>query len=229
MYYKSLNNLLIYGGSFDPVHQGHLNTALAVQEGAHFERFLFLPCKQSLLKQPTQAGCTDRVNMLRLALAKYPEFTLDTYEITHSRPSYMIDTLEYMRSNTGAKTAITLLMGMDSFIDLPLWQRWTEILSYCHLMVIDRPNYVIGHIQNPLLGMLSKHQTYNKNDLLTSPGGKIYFFNAGQYAVSSSFLRTHMHSPADINRLIPESVVDYIKEHGLYQLHSPSDPELSSD
>ena len=141
----------------------------------------------------------------------------------------MIETLEYMRTQTSSSTAITLLMGLDSFIDLPLWQRWTEILSYCHLMILDRPNYFLDNLQPDLLALMHKHQTYNKNDLITSPCGYIYRFNAGEHAVSSSFLRTHMYSISDINRLMPESVIDYIKEHGLYQSHSPSDPKLSFD
>ena len=229
MYNKSLNSLLIYGGSFDPIHQGHLSTALSVQENACFERFIFLPCKQSLLKQPAQAGCVHRVNMLQLALARYPEFKLDTYEITRSGPSYMIETLEYMRATTSSSTAITLLMGLDSFIDLTLWQRWNEILSYSHLMIIARPNYSIDNLNPELMDFMHQHKTYDIKDLLTNPCGYIYLFNAGWHAVSSSFLRKYMHSKSYINRLMPEAVIDYIKEHGLYQLHSPFDPKLSFD
>ena len=217
MHTETRNNLIIYGGSFDPIHQGHLNTALAVQESARFERFLFLPCKQSLLKNSANASCHDRLNMLKLALDPYPEFTLDTYEITNTRPSYMIETLEYMRAQAGLNTAITLMMGLDTFAELPLWNRWTELLSYSHLMIIDRPNYAINNLNHELLDLMQQHQTRDKNDLLRLTCGTIYLFNAGQHDISSSFLRAQMKSGQDITHLTPDTVKNYIKEHALYR------------
>ena len=133
-----MKNLVIYGGTFDPPHLGHLNTALAIQDILHFDRLIFLPCKTPVLKQATLASSEQRVNMLKLALEGYSNFDIDLREITRITPSFMVETLESFRQDLGDQVAITLCLGSDAFLQLPQWHSWRKILKLSNVLVIKR-------------------------------------------------------------------------------------------
>ena len=209
-------NRIIYGGSFDPPHYGHLNTALAVQNSMHFERFIFLPCKIPVLKAATVASSEQRISMLKLALASYPEFVIDTREISRKTPSYMVETLQSFRAELGEDAAITLLIGMDTFIELPQWHSWEQILHLSNLLVIKRAQINEHELPDVLKSLLFVHETVDKSALLTNPSGKIYRFDAGQYAISSSLLRLHIQAGNSVEPFLPADVLQYIKDEGLY-------------
>jgi len=213
---RKINTILIYGGSFDPPHYGHLNTALAVQNDMHFERFIFVPCKIPVLKAATLASSEQRICMLKLALKDHPEFEIDRREISRSSPSYMVDTLISFRDELGDQASITLLLGIEVFTQLPEWHRWEDIFSLSNLLVMRRklPNEVT--LPEPLKARLLTHEVFDKNNLLAHPFGKICLYDAGQYAISSTWLRSQMHSGRNLDPYLPANVLQYIKDHNLY-------------
>jgi nicotinate-nucleotide adenylyltransferase len=212
-----MHNLVLFGGTFDPVHLGHVNTALAIQNHMHFERFIFLPCKSPVLKNTTMASSEQRIDMLKLAIRPWPEFELDLREIKRETPSFMVDTLQSFREELGNQVSITLLLGMDAFLQLPQWHEWQKILELSHLLVIQRIQ-VTETLMPPALKTLFKTHSGNKNSLLTHAYGKIYQFNAGEYAISSSCLRQKMAAREDIQLYLPEGVYQYIQREKIYEV-----------
>ena len=209
-------SVLLYGGAFCPVHFGHLNVARRVQRHMHYDHFLFMPCKEPVLDKTATASAHDRVAMLTQALLPYPHFSVDLSEIERSTPSFMVDTLRDFRGKRGVYAPITLLIGMDSVLQLPRWHRWEELLKLAHLLVIDRPGIEMPCAE-PLKTWLAQHQTRNKNELLTTPFGKIYRFNAGQYDISSTGIREAIKQGRNTSRLIPAGVRRYIDENTLFR------------
>lgn len=214
---KNPSNIALYGGSFDPPHMGHLNTAIAVQETFRFKEFFFLPCKLPVLKAATQASPENRVALLQLLLANHPEFKIDTREIDRETPSYMVDTLSSFREECGNGSSITVLMGLDAFLQLPHWHRWHELLKLAHILVMDRPEYTQASVSQELQQWLIQYQTHDVQDLLTTPAGKVYLFNAGKYLISSTDLRQRLQTDQSVIEKLPQSLVDYIKVSGLYR------------
>lgn len=215
-----MKNLIIYGGTFDPVHQGHINTALAVQTHFHFDCFYFLPCRIPLLKDDAHASAEHRLAMLRLALAELPSnlnFQIDCTEIERETPSYMVTTLAQLRQKLGGELPITLLLGQDTFHQLPAWHQWEKLLDLCNLLIIRRPS-VPAQLSNALQSLLQHHETKESGLLLTKKAGVIQQFDAGQYAISSTQIRKQLHQGDQIsNDILPASVMAYINRQGLYR------------
>lgn len=210
----ALHNLLIFGGTFDPVHNGHIKTAMAVQDYFHFEKIVFLPCKIPVLKQNALASSAHRLAMLELALAEHPDypFVIDKREIVRTTPSYTVTTLADVRHESGSSTTITLLMGADSFQTLPQWHQWQKILTLANILVIERAHYP-APVANPLMKSFG---TNNKQQFMHQPHGMIYSFNAGLYDISSSAVRQQLVTHQKVDQLLPASVCDYITSHQLY-------------
>lgn len=203
-----MNNILIYGGSFDPPHLGHIKTACAVQHNFSFDKFIFIPCKQSVLKNKCLTTSEQRLDMLKLALAPYSEFKfeIDTRELDRDTPSFMVDTLISFQEEYKNNASITLLLGMDAFLELPRWHQWEKLITLCDLLVMQRENAHQNKVISPLL----------KTALDTSPC-KLNFFEAGNYPIASSTLRKRIHAGEQLEKdLLSEAVYDYIVTHQLY-------------
>lgn len=208
--------MLIYGGSFDPIHNGHINTAINVQKSFNFDRFIFLPCKQPVLKGKSMATAAQRVAMLQLALAEHHSynFEIDTREIDRSSPSFMVTTLEDYRHEIDKSVALTLLMGRDTFIQIPRWHKWERLLKLSNILVINRPgDFIASDLINNLL---ETYETEQKEDLAKSSNGLIYQFNSTQYEQSSTSIRQKLSKGADLTADVSDVVIEYIKKNHLY-------------
>ena len=212
---KARPSVILYGGSFAPLHWGHLRTALRVQEHLRVDHFFFLPCKAPVLDKTLAVSAADRVAMLKGTLEAYPDFSIDLHEIERDTPSFMIDTLRASRQKWGVDAPIILLLGMDSFLQLPRWHQWETLLLHSHLLVMDRAG-IPPVFSNILQTLLDKHQTRNKNDLFATPYGKIYRFDAGQYDISSTAVREAMGQKQNTEQLLPMFVRRYIDAHKLF-------------
>jgi nicotinate-nucleotide adenylyltransferase len=208
---------LIYGGSFDPFHLGHLNTALSVQKYYHFERFIFLPCKIPVLKNATIASSEQRVHMVQLALKPYPQFTYDCREIERDAPSYMVDTLQSYRDELGKGGSLTLLLGMDAFLQLPKWHRWQDLLKLSHLLVINRLGIAVAQCPSLLKELLKTHETSSQQDILQKSHGHIYRFDAGHYDISSTWLRQQIKQGNAVHDYLPHEIADWVNDVRLYR------------
>lgn len=209
---NKLPSILIFGGSFDPPHLGHLNVALKVHDFFQFDQFIFLPCKTPLLKANTQTSISDRLTMLQLLIAEYPFFTISTKEVDRETPSYMYDTLIEFRKDFGNHVSINLLVGMDAYFQLPQWHKASELQKLCNLLIIERNHQQIKLPRDSFFSV----STHKPLDLLYSPYGKKTIFNAGDYPISSTTIRHEIQQGKNFSIYLPPTISEYISTHHLY-------------
>ncbi|MBA2652624.1 MAG: nicotinate-nucleotide adenylyltransferase [Tatlockia sp.] len=213
-----MRNLIIYGGTFDPIHYGHIQTAINVQNHFKFDKLIFLPCKIPVLKNQAIATAAQRIQMLELAIAPYVKqynFALDLSEINRETPSFMVDSLQHFRKQYGNELAITLLMGEDTFNQLPRWHQWLELIHLSNILVIHRAGFSES-LSEEMLKFLQKHETIDEFLLMEQAKGLIYRFDAGIFNFSSSWIRQHIQSNKNLENYLPESVIQFIKQYNLY-------------
>lgn len=209
-----MQRIAIFGGTFDPVHEGHIQTSIKIQHAFHFDDYYFLPCKNPLLKSSPTATPNQRIDMLRLALAEYPFFKIDLREMMRDTPSYMIDTLSSFRMEY-AKACITLIIGYDAFLSLPQWHQSNKILKLANVLVINR-NSSQQVTTEELQKLMNSHQSEEKEVLLNNKFGIIYCFNAGNYDISSTRIREQIKNKQTTGDALNTRVLEYIKSSRLY-------------
>ncbi|HAT8178772.1 TPA: nicotinate-nucleotide adenylyltransferase [Legionella pneumophila] len=211
-----MHSIAIFGGTFDPVHNGHIKTSLAIQANFGFDSYYFLPCKNPTIKPPSSANSKQRVDMLKLALKPYPDFKIDTRELDRDTPSYMIYTLQSFRLEY-SNSSLTLIIGYDALLNLPQWYQWEKIISLANLLVINREEFSQQPVPKAVQTLLNQHRNDDKNILLHHLAGVICLYNAGRYDIASTRIREQLKQHNDVKNALPESVYDYIKRQGLYQ------------
>ncbi|MGM9453665.1 nicotinate-nucleotide adenylyltransferase [Legionella bozemanae] len=211
-----MHSIAIFGGTFDPIHNGHLQTSKFIQTHIKFDSYIFLPCKTPTIKPPTLANNEQRVEMLKLAIKEIPDFKLDLREIERDTPSYMVETLESFRLEY-PKSSITLIIGYDAFLSLPRWYQWEKIITLANLLVINRNEFSRQAVPKTTQEFLEKYQTKSKAELLNTQAGRVFLFDAGNYDISSTSIREEIEKGADVKNKLPHTVYEYIKDQGLYQ------------
>lgn len=211
-----MQKIAILGGTFDPVHNGHIKTSLCIQMQFNFDKYFFLPCKSPVLKPLSLATNQQRVTMLTLALKDYKQFQIDLREINRESPSYMLTTLESFRKEY-QDASITLIIGYDAFLLLNRWYQWHKLIDLANFLVINRPECSDQVIPDELIQLIKKHEKKSKDDLLTHQSGVVFFLDAGYYAISSTAIRQSISQHQNISHELPESVYQYIIEQKLYQ------------
>ncbi len=205
----------IFGGTFDPVHNGHLRVVQALVRTLPFDELRLLPCGQPAHRAPPLASAGDRVAMLRLAIAGMSSVVIDECEVQREGPSFMVDTLASMREAQG-DVALVLIIGWDAFVALPTWERWQQILELAHLLVVQRP----GNVTQPcseVETLLQQHRVDDVTALQASSAGGILLHPVDALEVSSTEVRASIAIKEDAGNLLPAAVLAYIKEHNLYQ------------
>ncbi|CAM3018185.1 nicotinate-nucleotide adenylyltransferase NadD [Legionella steigerwaltii] len=211
-----MHSIAILGGTFDPIHNGHLQTSIAIQTHFKFDSFVFLPCKTPTIKLPTLANTVQRVEMIKLAIKNIPDFKLDLREVERDTPSYMVETLKSFRMEY-PNSSIALIIGYDAFISLPLWYEWEKIITLANLLVINRSEFTSHPIPEIMSNFLEKYSIKNKIELLNNQAGCVFLFDAGNYKISSTSVREEIKKGADVSNMLPYTVYEYIKSQGLYQ------------
>tara|TARA_B110000003_G_scaffold7613_1_gene7863 strand:- start:158 stop:754 length:597 start_codon:yes stop_codon:yes gene_type:complete len=195
----------VYGGSFDPVHFGHLKTANSIKNELNFERLFLLPCFEPVHKNSLHYSSIERLKMLSLAIKEFPSLEIDTREIDRGGSSFMIDTLielleEYKENN------ICLIIGMDSFISFKTWKKWDQFASLVHLIVLPRIS------DQPSQNSLDTFElAIDKNDLKIKPNGLLYFSNSELIDISSTDIRDRIASNQNLDGLLPSSVINFLQ------------------
>ena len=195
----------VYGGSFDPVHFGHLKTANSIKNELNFERLFLLPCFEPVHKNSLHYSSKERLKMLSLAIKEFPSLEIDTREIDRGGSSFMIDTLielleEYKENN------ICLIIGMDSFISFKTWKKWDQFANLVHLIVLPRNS------GQPSQNSLDTFElAIDKNDLNTKPNGLLYFSNSELIDISSTDIRDRIASNQNLDGLLPSSVINFLQ------------------
>lgn len=207
----------IYGGAFDPVHNGHLAVARAAAAALDARVFL-LPTGDPRHRPPAHASAVHRVAMLRLALADAPMLSLDTCEIERDGPSYSVDTLAELRAEHGPDAPLAMIVGADSFLGLASWHRWRELFTLAHIVVAERPGATLDTIGNPdLADTTARRWTQNPRTLHAAPAGRILRLSLPLQPESSSAIRTACATGQPIDRHVPPAVARYIAAHALYR------------
>ena len=205
----------ILGGTFDPIHNGHLRSALEVLENLRLAEVRFMPCHYPPHRNQPAASAAHRLSMLRSAVAGQPGFFVDDRELRRDGPSYMVESLESLRLQFGSRS-FCLLLGTDAFNGLLGWHRWQELLGLTHIVVLHRPGF------NPntaaVLDKLNGHcQLDNPAELRDQPSGSIFFQPVTPLDISATCIRTLLGAGRSPRYLLPESVQAYIRDYGLYR------------
>ncbi len=205
----------IFGGTFDPIHLGHLRTALELQQILNFAKIHMIPCHMPVHKQGTHANAQQRFAMVSLATAEEADLLADSREIDRPAPSYMMDTLEDLREEL-PNTPLCLILGTDAFLRLPTWHRWEELLSLCHIVVALRPGYEFD-ATDAVAPLLTAHQLADSQDLHEKLAGGIFLQTITGLDISATAIRSQLEAGYNPRYLLPESVLSYIKQHNLYK------------
>ena len=214
---NSIKPIGILGGTFDPIHHGHLRIALELYQQLDLQQIRFIPCQQPVLDKTTQATTTQRVAMLKLAINNQKEFVLDKRELKRSTPSYTIETLISLREEF-YNVPLCLIMGSDSFLQLPRWHRWQELITLAHIVIIPRPEYLLNDRQAEVIkNFLIKHKIDNPLLLHEKLSGYIYTADFHPLAISSTYIRQQINNGLNPAYLLPEEVLHYIWREKIYQ------------
>lgn len=206
----------IYGGTFDPIHHGHLRTALEVREALGLAEVRFIPCGYPSHRWQPEASSEMRLRMLELALqGAGPEFKIDTRELMRKGPSYMVDTLQSLRIQI-ANAPLALIVGLDAFQGFSQWHSWRSLFDLAHVIVMHRPN-ADETLADPVLSEFVQNRVVGSTEMLhTQPAGRVHFIEVTQLAISASRIRELVRQGRSPRYLLPESVLGYIQAQGLY-------------
>lgn len=207
----------ILGGTFDPIHLGHLRTARDILEHLGLEQVRFIPCGIPPHRPHPRATAAQRLAMVRAAIATEPGFVADDREIRREGPSYMIDTLASLRAELGQTQSMGLILGLDAFQSLEAWHRWQELIELAHLIVMTRPGYSDKDITSPALQkLLQEHRTADREDCNKFVAGRVIFCNVVELDISSTLIREKIKAKQDVSTLLPDSVLELIEQQHIY-------------
>ncbi len=208
------------GGTFDPVHFGHLRAALEVRERIGLRSVQLIPAATPPHRDAPGATAADRLAMLELAASMEPGFNVDNRELRREGPSYTVDTLHTFRSELG-DVPLCLIVGMDAFAGLASWHAWERLPELAHLVVTHRPGASIP-TEGPIATLLARCGSKEPEDLARQPAGCIHVLAITQLDISATDIRQRVAAGHSPRYLLPDSVHDYIRRHGLYQAGSQS-------
>jgi nicotinate-nucleotide adenylyltransferase len=207
--------VVIFGGTFDPVHYGHLRAASEVKEALSEAELRLLPSGTPPHRDHTFANAQHRLAMLELVLKNHPDFTIDQREILRNGPSYMVDTLKSIRQES-PDISLSLVVGQDAANDLDRWHRWQELFELCHLIVMTRPESASAYSAQ-LTPQMQQRSTQTQQRLLAYQHGLVLHLPVTQLAISSTGIRQQIQQSHNPRFLLPVSVIEYIKNHQLYR------------
>lgn len=204
----------IFGGTFDPIHYGHLRTAFELWQALRLSEVRFLPTGSPPHRDQPLAPAELRLEMVRAAVAGEPAFVVDDREVRRSGVSYSVDTLTELRAENPDRS-LCLLLGMDAFLGLPNWHRWRELLGLAHIIVAHRPGWK-APTMGPLGELMVDCGTGSVRELHNAEAGRIYIHAVTQLEISSTELRQLIVAGRDPRYLVPDPVRDIVRRTRCY-------------
>ena len=199
-------NIGVLGGTFDPIHMGHLIVAEEVRARLNLAKVLFLPAGQPWLKTDSPVLTAEhRVQMVRLGIADKPYFKLSTMEIERPGPSYAVDTIAELQGQLGGGDELFFILGWDSLAELPQWKEPSRLIKMCRLVAVPRPGYPPPHLKS-------------LEALIPGLSQRVMLLDKPEVDISASGIRSRIAQGLSIHHLVPEPVERYIKQHGLYTI-----------
>jgi nicotinate-nucleotide adenylyltransferase len=203
--------ICLFGGTFDPVHHGHLQPLRELQAQLGCEQVRILPAAIPPHRPPPVASTGQRLAMLRLALKDYPGLLLDARELERDGPSYTVVTLQGLRTEY-PDAALCLIMGSDAFAGLPTWYHWQDLFGLCHIIVVERPDEPAASGQE-----WARHRLINDADQLrTARAGFVLPVRLTLLDISATRIRQRLAAGQDVQGMLPARVLEYIQAHGIY-------------
>jgi nicotinate-nucleotide adenylyltransferase len=211
---KSDNNPAIglLGGTFDPVHFGHLRSALDVADALSLDQVRLIPCSVPPHRQQPIASAAERRLLLELGIKNHPLLTVDDRELHRDGPSYTMDTLLDVRADF-PDNPLFLIVGTDAFSNLTTWSRWEQLLDVAHIVVMTRPDSVIV-CSEVLQNWFETHQA--KSEDRSNKAGSIWTVDVTQMAISATQIRAALQQGKDVRYWLPDAVITLIEQLGLY-------------
>jgi len=210
--------IAILGGTFDPIHFGHLRPALEIFEKLSLSELRFIPSAKPPHRWQPVASAEDRLKMVKKAIKAIPYFTLDNREYIRLKEdnvsSFTIDTVRSIREEIGENESLCMIVGMDAFQSFTSWRDWDAILDTVHLIVASRPGY---DDEEKSQGWVQQRLETDPKALHKSPSGKVYFCDVTQLDISATFIRNQINEGKSCSYLTPKNVNKYIKKQNLYE------------
>ena len=209
----------ILGGTFDPIHFGHLRLAEEMLELAGLRQIRFIPTGTPPHRDAPLVSAQHRSTMVKLAIADQPAFVLDDREVDRTTPCYTVDTLRELRAELGAAQPLCLLMGGDAFLELHTWHEWERLFELAHIVVGYRPGFTLEERIHSATAKLRRH--YQQRlcavaALSQQPSGGVVELAIPKLEISATLIRSRVAVNRSIRYLLPNAVADYIHQHHLY-------------
>jgi len=209
----------ILGGTFDPIHFGHLRLAEEMAGGIGLDQVRFIPAGQPPHRETPRTSATHRLEMVRRAVAGNPRFVVDAREVQRPQPSYTVDTLTELRAELGTEQPLWLLLGSDAFLGLPSWHDWQRVFELANIAVAARPGSELGQadaMAEPLQREVLNRKVADAS--AAGPSGSLLLRQMTPLEISATAIRHTLERQGSARYLLPEAVLDYIHEHQLYVL-----------
>ena len=208
----------VFGGTFDPLHFGHLRLAEEAHSALGLAEVRWVPAGQPAHRTAPHACAGHRLAMARLAIAGNPHFSIDDSEALSDLPSYSVPTLERLRLQAGASRPLVLLLGADAFLGLPTWHRWQDLFRLAHIAVATRPGVALGEdrFEGVLAAEFSRRRASSAAGFAETPAGCILPFDITALDISATALRATLLDGGSARYLLPDPVLDYIATHHIY-------------
>jgi len=206
----------ILGGTFDPIHFGHLRPALDMQQALGLDEVRLIPCRVPPHRGAPFATPEQRLTMLRLAVHGEGRLSIDERELQREGPSYMVDTVLSLRAELGDEMPLALMIGMDALPGLDRWHRWRELVDLCHVVVSTRPGWEAPQ-GGEVAALVRERRVEEAAALRAAPAGKLLFCPVTQLDISASRIRGLLAEGRSPRYLLPDAVLEYIQVAGLYQ------------
>ena len=207
--------LVVLGGTFDPVHFGHLRTALELQQTFGRAEVVLMPAFRHRLREVDSASPEHRVAMLKVALEGVEGVGIETLELERCGTTYTVETLEILRRRHGPARSVSFVMGVDAWNSLPRWHRWLEIIRLAHIIVVARPGWSAAN-ENTHGDFLHQHRAESIVEIAGRPSGKVTFVSLTQMDISSTRIRQMLQGGLSPRFLLPDAVLSYIQSRHLY-------------
>ena len=204
----------IFGGSFDPIHKGHIESLKSVTEKLNLSKVLVIPNKVSPLKDLSVASSMEKIKMLEIAFKDFKEIEIEDYELKKEGPSFMIETLQYLDKKFGKKKHFLLIIGEDSFQSFNRWKNYQNIIKMTSLLVMNRPGLKIDLTKKAI--ELHQDCIENTNEANDFKKGKIYFIKIKPNPTSSTHIRENLDDQSVLSEGLDDDVLKYLKEQKIY-------------
>jgi nicotinate-nucleotide adenylyltransferase len=203
----------IFGGTFDPIHFGHLRLAEEMAGALDLGQVVFIPAGQPPHRGAPRTSATHRLEMVRRAIAGNPRFAVDAREVQRPAPSYTVDTLTALRAELGSEQPLWLLLGADAFLGLPTWHEWRQLFGLTNIAVAARPGAQL--LQSGSMPDELKHEVSQRQQA-AGPAGSVRLQQMTPLDISATAIRDTLARQGSARYLLPDAVLDYIHEHQLY-------------